>query len=88
MRSFCSRCGAPLMFERGHSPKMVDLPRALFGDRTGREPKYHFAIEQLQDWAYLGAPVGPLKGYPGVTVEKARRKAKTAKLFDPEMFGE
>lgn len=89
VRSFCSQCGAPLMFERGHSAKMVNLPRALFVGRTGRETKYHVAIDQLQDWAYLGAPVGPLKGYPGVTVEKGKKKpAKTAELFDPEMFGE
>lgn len=88
VRSFCSRCGSPLMFERGHSPKMVNLPRALFSGRTGREAKYHVAIDELQDWAYLGARVGPLKGYPGVTVERARKKrAKTAELFDPEMFG-
>ncbi len=88
VRSFCSRCGTPLMFERGHSPKMVNLPRALFSGRTGREAKYHFAVDELQDWAYLGAPVGPLKGYPGVTVEKSRKRSvKTAELFDPEMFG-
>ena len=60
----------------------------LFTSRTGRETKYHLAIDQLQDWAYLGAPVGPLKGYPGVAVEKARKKPKTLVLFDPEMFGE
>lgn len=88
VRHFCSRCGTPLMFERGHSPKMVNLPRSLFTARTGREVKYHVAIEQLQDWAYIGAPVGPLKGYPGVTVEKSRKRAKTPELFDPEMFGE
>lgn len=89
VRSFCAQCGTPLMFERGHSAKMVNLPRALFTGRTGRETKYHVAIDQLQDWAYLGAPVGPLKGYPGVTVEKGKKKsAKTTELFDPEMFGE
>jgi hypothetical protein len=89
VRHFCLRCGTPLMFERGHSPKMVNLPRSLFSGRTGREPKYHIAIDQLQDWAYLGAPVGPLKGYPGVTVEKARKTGKKApQLFDPEMLGE
>ena len=88
VRHFCSRCGSPLMFERGHSPKMVNIPRALFAGRTGRETKYHVAIDQLQDWAYLGAPVDPLKGYPRVTVEKARKKTKTVELFDPEMFGE
>lgn len=90
VRSFCSVCGSPVMFARGRSPKMVNIPRALFAGRTGREAKYHIAIEELRDWAYLGAPVGLLKGYPGVTVEKARKKpkAKTDDLFDPEMFGE
>jgi hypothetical protein len=88
VRSFCSQCGSPLIFERGRS-KMINIPRALFAGRTGRETKYHIGIDQLRDWAYLGAPVGPLKGYPGVTVEKSRKKpAKTAELFDPEMFGE
>jgi hypothetical protein len=59
----------------------VNVPRALFGERTGREAKYHVAIEELQDWAYLGQPVGPLKGYPGVTVEKSR-KTPRAKARD------
>lgn len=84
-RSFCQRCGTPLVYERRRSAKMINLPRALFSERTGREPKYHIAIEQLQDWAYLGAPVGPLKGYPGVTVERSRKKRKRAPaLFDPD----
>ena len=89
VRSFCSRCGSPVSYERKRSPKWVNLPRALFGGRTGRESKYHIAHEQLQDWAYLGAPVGPLKGYPGVMIERTRKKTKAAdnSLFDPEMFG-
>jgi hypothetical protein len=33
---------------------MVNIPRALFTGRTGREPRYHVAIEELQDWAYTG----------------------------------
>lgn len=78
VRSFCSRCGTPVMFTRKRSPKWVNVPRALFGERTGREAKYHVAIEELQDWAYLGQSVGPLKGYPGVSVEKTR-KAPRAK---------
>lgn len=85
-RSFCSRCGSPLMFARKGSPKWLNVPRALFTGRTGREAKYHIAIEELQDWAYLGAPVGPLKGYPGVTVEKTRKppRAKAGdSLFEP-----
>ncbi len=84
VRTFCSRCGTPVMFTRGGSPKWVNIPRALFAGRTGREAKYHVAIDELQDWAYLGAPVGPLKGYPGVTVEKGRKapRKRGAGLFE------
>ena len=77
-RRFCSRCGTPLFYQRPRSPKMVNIPRALFQDRTGREPLYHIAIDQLQGWAYLGEPVAPLKGYPGVVKERARRKRPVA----------
>src|SRR6201987_3021853 len=28
-RSFCSRCGTPLLYERNRSPHMVNIPRAL-----------------------------------------------------------
>jgi hypothetical protein len=88
VRSFCSRCGSPVSYERKRSPKWVNLPRALFAGRTGRDAKYHIAHEQLQDWAYLGAPVGPLKNYPGVMMERARKKSAPAEgLFDPDMFG-
>src|SRR6476659_7521892 len=30
VRSFCSRCGTPLAYERARSPHMVNIPRALF----------------------------------------------------------
>jgi hypothetical protein len=42
-RSFCSRCGTALLYERKRSPHMVNIPRALFTGRTGREPRYHVA---------------------------------------------
>ena len=45
VRSFCARCGTPLFYERTRSPHMVNIPRALFKARTGREARYHFAIE-------------------------------------------
>jgi len=38
---------------------MVNIPRALFTGRTGREPRYHVAIEELQDWAYTGKRLVP-----------------------------
>ncbi|MDB5456126.1 MAG: glutathione-dependent formaldehyde-activating [Caulobacter sp.] len=75
-RSFCGRCGTPLTYERSHSPTMVNLPRALFDERTGREPRYHASLREAPDWAYTGAPLAPLKGYPGIMWERPRRKPR------------
>ncbi len=75
-RSFCARCGTPLTYERTHSPQMVNIPRALFAGRTGREPLYHLAIEEAPEWAYRGEPLVPLKGFPGVVWERPRRKKR------------
>jgi hypothetical protein len=75
-RSFCARCGTPLTYERAHSPQMVNIPRALFESGTGREPLYHIAIDEAPEWAYSGAALGPLKGYPGVVWERPRRKKR------------
>ena len=49
VRSFCAHCGTPLTFERGRAKSMVDIPRALFDGRTGREPIYHRAIEEAPE---------------------------------------
>jgi hypothetical protein len=76
VRSFCSRCGTPLMYERPRSAHMVNIPRALFAGRTGREARYHVAIEELQDWTYLGEKLVPLKGFPGVVWERPGRKKR------------
>jgi hypothetical protein len=73
-RSFCSQCGTPLFYERHRSPHMVNVPRALFKTRTGREARYHIAIEQTPEWAYLGESLVPLKGFPGVVWERSRKK--------------
>ena len=72
-RNFCRRCGTPLFYERFHSPQMVNVPRALFAQRTGREPRYHVGIDELRDWAYAGEKLVPLKGYPGVVWERPSR---------------
>lgn len=78
-RSFCARCGTPLIYERSRSAHMVNIPRALFRGRTGREPRYHIAIAELQDWTYLGEKLVPLKGFPGVVWDRpaGRRRART-----------
>lgn len=83
-RSFCSHCGTPLTYERKRASSMVNIPRALFATRTGREPLYHIAIEELQEWAYTGQPLVPLKGFPGVVWERPKRKRRVAtdRLFD------
>jgi len=80
VRSFCARCGTPLTYERPRAPTMVNIPRALFDTRTGREPRYHIAIDELRDWAYTGAPLAPLKGFPGVVWERPRRRKRPERV--------
>jgi hypothetical protein len=75
-RSFCGRCGTPLLYERARSPHMVNIPRALFSGRTGRQPLYHVAIEELQEWAYAGEPLVPLKGFPGVVWQRSKKRPR------------
>ena len=76
VRHFCAHCGTPICYERARSPHMVNIPRALFSGRTGRQPLYHIAIEQLQEWAYGGEPLVPLKGFPGVVWQRSKRKKR------------
>jgi hypothetical protein len=76
VRSFCAHCGTPLLYERARSPHMANIPRALFSGRTGRQPLYHIAIEELQEWAYTGEPLVPLKGFPGVVWQRSKRKKR------------
>src|SRR4051812_17695118 len=75
-RSFCARCGTPLFYERACSPHMVNIPRALFHSRTGRQPLYHMAIEELQEWSYTGEALAPLKGFPGVVWQRSKKKKR------------
>src|SRR6201992_3430528 len=76
VRSFCAHCGTPLFYERARSPHMVNIPRALFSGRTGRQPLYHLAIEELQEWAYTGETLVPLKGFPGVVWQRSKKKKR------------
>jgi hypothetical protein len=75
-RSFCARCGTPLIYERARSPHMVNIPRALFLKRTGRQPLYHIGIEEKQEWTYSGAPLVPLKGFPGVVWQRSKKNKR------------
>ena len=77
-RSFCATCGTPVMYERASAPKWVNIPRAIFTTRTGREPRYHLHIEEAPEWAYRGETLSPLKGYPGVMWSKPKRKKRAA----------
>jgi hypothetical protein len=72
VRSFCAHCGTPLFYERARSPHMVNISRA------GRQPLYHIAIHELQEWAYTGEPLVPLKGFPGVVWQRSKRKKRMA----------
>ena len=53
---------------------MVNIPRALFEGRIGRQPLYHERVEELQDWTYTGERLVPLKGFPGIVWERPRKK--------------
>src|ERR1700745_2952128 len=75
-RRFFSRCGTPPNYERARSPHMVNIPRALFAGRTGRQPLYHIAIEELQEWTYTGEPLVPLKGFPGGVWQRSKKKRR------------
>ena len=79
-RSFCARCGTPMLYERARSPKVVNIPRGLFTSRTGREPRYHMFLSETADWTYSGGALSPLKGYPGVMWERPKR----ARRIEPE----
>lgn len=74
VRSFCGRCGTPVLYQRKRAPNNINIPRALFSSGVGREPRYHVAIDELRDWAYLGEKLGPLKGFPGVVWTGAKKK--------------
>ena len=76
-RGFCARCGTPLTYERPRAPRIVNIPRALFTTRTGREPRYHMFLEEIADWTWRGEALSPLKGYPGVMRERPRKPRRT-----------
>src|ERR1700754_256648 len=76
VRSFCATCGTPLFYERARSPHMVNISRALFSGRTGRQTLYHLAIEELQEWTWTGEPLVPLKGFPGVVWQRSKKKKR------------
>lgn len=82
IRSFCATCGTPLLYERAGRGKMINVPRALFDTRTGREPLYHLNIAESAEWEYRGEPLKPLKGYPGVLWTGQKRK----KALTPDFF--
>ena len=83
-RSFCRLCGTQLFYERARSPHMVNIARALFESRTGRQPLYHVGIEEKQEWIYAAEPLVPLKGFPGVVWSRAKRKKKSC--YDLSLF--
>jgi len=75
-RSFCARCGTPLIYEKKRSPHAVNIPRALFDGRTGREPRYHLNFAERQDWTWGGEPLVPLKAYPRLVWERPKTKKR------------
>ena len=56
------------------------------GRFTGREPRYHVAIEELQDWAYSGKRLVPLKGYPGIVWERPKSRKRPRDVDHPGLL--
>jgi hypothetical protein len=81
VRSFCSRCGSPVAYERAHAPTMVNVPRALFEGGVGREPLYHIGIDQQPAWVFTNEPLSPLKGFPGVVRSRPKRRKRDLGLL-------
>ena len=65
---------------------MVNIPRALFAGRIGREPRYHVAIEELPDWAYTGNRLAPLTGYPGIVWERPKSRRRPRDVDDLDVL--
>jgi hypothetical protein len=84
LRSFCARCGSPLFYERRRASKTIDIPRALFAGRTGREPRYHLNIGEQADWIYDGGPLVPLKNFPGVMFQRPKSRRRKAPAHAPK----
>jgi hypothetical protein len=74
LRSFCRRCGTSIFYERSLAPRWINMPRALFSGRTGREPRYHIGLAEAAEWEYRGEPVTPMKDFPGVMWARPRSK--------------
>ena len=55
-RSFCRRCGTPLIYQRA-GKKMINIPRALFLSRTGRQPVHPAAALEFADFDQRGEEV-------------------------------
>jgi hypothetical protein len=73
IRTFCEICGTPIFYERHHGAAMVNVPLAIFEEGLGREPLYLRRPEEIQEWTYLGEPLTPLKGYPGIFRVRKKR---------------
>src|SRR5689334_1824135 len=75
-RSFCCRCGTPLIYERPRSRHMINIPRALFTSRTGRQPIYHIGIDEWQNWAYAVSGSCHLRGTPALSGSARARRGE------------
>ncbi len=62
---------------------MVNIPRALFESRTGRQPLYHIGIEELQEWTYTGEPLVLAQGLSGRRLGASGKKKKRTPNDEP-----
>ena len=73
-RSFCSRCGTPLLYERKRSPHMVNIPRALFTGLPAASPAITWPSRSFRIGPTRATGLSPLSAIP-VSSGSARNRA-------------
>jgi hypothetical protein len=64
--------------------RQLATPLSHHTRRVG-QARYHLAIEETPEWAYLGEPLSPLKGFPGVVWDRSRRKPRVTPISRDEL---
>ena len=85
-RSFCSRCGTPLLYERKRSPHMVNIPRALFAGRTGRELAITWPSKSFRIGPTQASGLSPSRAIPVSSGNRPKSRRRPRDVDDLEFL--
>lgn len=63
-RSFCPRCGTPLMFEADYLPGMVDVTIGSLDDPAALQPELHMWESERVPWLHVADGLPRHEGFP------------------------